>query len=192
MIRYYWGRFWPFLLFAFGIEAVENLFTVFFEYRNMDFGLLPLLKTAYVFVTEFAVTMCYWLIPYAVYLWILPRGKAGGKAYWWLTSAWFFLFVLANLFEDVAEAFFWNEFEASFNFIAVDYLVYTKEVIGNIYESYPIIPGRLGNEEVPASQERGGSCRMETRLCGAVPAGLRHGGILAGGYQGCGCREQPL
>ncbi len=55
MIRYYWGRFWPFLLFAFGIEAVENLFTVFFEYRNMDFGLLPLLKTAYVFVTEFAV-----------------------------------------------------------------------------------------------------------------------------------------
>lgn len=51
-----------------------------------------------------------------------------------------FLFVLANLFEDVAEAFFWNEFEASFNFIAVDYLVYTKEVIGNIYESYPIIP----------------------------------------------------
>lgn len=89
MIRYYWGRFWPFLLFAFGIEAVENLFTVFFEYRNMDFGLLPLLKTAYVFVTEFAVTMCYWLIPYAVYLWILPRGKAGGKADRWLTSAWF-------------------------------------------------------------------------------------------------------
>lgn len=29
MIRYYWGRFWPFLLFAFGIEVVENLFTVF-------------------------------------------------------------------------------------------------------------------------------------------------------------------
>ena len=86
MIRYYWGRFWPFLLFAFGIEAVENLFTVFFEYRNMDFGLLPLLKTAYVFVTEFAVTMCYWLIPYAVYLWILPRGKAGGN--WWITLRW--------------------------------------------------------------------------------------------------------
>ncbi len=64
MIRYYWGRFWPFLLFAFGIEAVENLFTVFFEYRNMDFGLLPLLKTAYVFVTEFAVTM--WLLAYSL------------------------------------------------------------------------------------------------------------------------------
>ena len=64
------------------------------------------------------------LIPYAVYLWILPRGKAGGKADRGLTSAWFFLFVLANLFEDVAEAFFWNEFEASFNFIAKRPLIY--------------------------------------------------------------------
>ena len=135
MIRYYWGRFWPFLLFAFGIEVVENLFTVFFEYRNMDFGFLPLLKTGYIFITEFLITMCYWL---------LPRSKAGGRADRWITLAWFFLFALANLFEDVAEAFFWNEFEASFNFIAVDYLIYTKEVIGNIYESYPIVPILLG------------------------------------------------
>lgn len=177
MIRYYWGRFWPFLLFAFGIEAVENLFTVFFEYRNMDFGLLPLLKTAYVFVTEFAVTMCYWLIPYAVYLWILPRGKAGGKADRWLTSAWFFLFVLANLFEDVAEAFFWNEFEASFNFIAVDYLVYTKEVIGNIYESYPIIP-ILGGILAASVLAAWGMKRFLLPRNGAVPAGWKRGCVV--------------
>jgi phosphoglycerol transferase MdoB-like AlkP superfamily enzyme len=31
---------------------------------------------------------------------------------------------------------FWNEFASRFNFIAVDYLVYTNEVIGNIRESY--------------------------------------------------------
>lgn len=177
MIRYYWGRFWPFLLFAFGVEAVENLFTVLFEYRNMDFGLLPLLKTAYVFVTEFAVTMCYWLIPYAVYLWILPRGKAGGKADRWLTSAWFFLFVLANLFEDVAEAFFWNEFEASFNFIAVDYLVYTKEVIGNIYESYPIIP-ILGGILAVSVLAVWGMKRFLLPRNGAVPAGWKRGCVV--------------
>ena len=27
-----------------------------------------------------------------------------------------------------------------YNFIAVDYLVYTNEVVGNIMESYPIVP----------------------------------------------------
>jgi phosphoglycerol transferase MdoB-like AlkP superfamily enzyme len=35
-----------------------------------------------------------------------------------------------------AELVFWNEFASRFNFIAVDYLIYTNEVIGNIRESY--------------------------------------------------------
>jgi phosphoglycerol transferase MdoB-like AlkP superfamily enzyme len=46
------------------------------------------------------------------------------------------LFVL--LFGALAEWVFWDEFAARFNFIAVDYLVYTTEVIGNIRESYPL------------------------------------------------------
>ena len=42
------------------------------------------------------------------------------------------------LFIAACELVFWNEFSVRFNFIAVDYLVYTTEVIGNIRESYPI------------------------------------------------------
>ncbi|KAB2912783.1 MAG: LTA synthase family protein [Hyphomicrobiaceae bacterium] len=38
----------------------------------------------------------------------------------------------------MAEALFWNEFGTRFNFIAVDYLIYTREVIGNIRQSYPV------------------------------------------------------
>ncbi len=39
----------------------------------------------------------------------------------------------------VAEFIFWDEFHVRFNFISVDYLVYRKEVIGNIQQSYPVI-----------------------------------------------------
>jgi hypothetical protein len=39
-----------------------------------------------------------------------------------------------------AELLFWNEFATRFNFIAVDYLVYTREVLGNIRQSYPVAP----------------------------------------------------
>lgn len=46
----------------------------------------------------------------------------------------------ALLFNALAELLFWIEFETRFNFIAVDYLVYTREVIGNIRESYPVMP----------------------------------------------------
>ena len=51
-----------------------------------------------------------------------------------------FLFVLIIIQNAVSEFFFWNEFGVRYNFIAVDYLVYTNTVIGNIMESYPIVP----------------------------------------------------
>src|SRR5262249_14850768 len=44
------------------------------------------------------------------------------------------------LLNAVSEWFFWKEFYTRYNFIAVDYLVYTTEVLGNISESYPLIP----------------------------------------------------
>ena len=54
------------------------------------------------------------------------------------------LYVLLIVFNALAECFFWYEFGVRYNFIAVDYLVYTNEVIGNILESYPVVPLLLG------------------------------------------------
>jgi phosphoglycerol transferase MdoB-like AlkP superfamily enzyme len=48
------------------------------------------------------------------------------------------------LFLSVAEFLFWEEFEARFNLIAVDYLAYPTEVVGSIHESYPVIPLIIG------------------------------------------------
>lgn len=44
----------------------------------------------------------------------------------------------ALLFGALAEIVFWREFGTRFNFIAIDYLIYTTEVVGNIRESYPV------------------------------------------------------
>jgi phosphoglycerol transferase MdoB-like AlkP superfamily enzyme len=51
-----------------------------------------------------------------------------------------FLYVLLILQNGLSEYFFWNEFGVKYNFIAVNYLIYTNEVIGNIMQSYPVIP----------------------------------------------------
>lgn len=50
------------------------------------------------------------------------------------------LVIFLLLFNAVSEWFFWQEFSTRYNFIAVDYLVYTTEVLGNITESYPLVP----------------------------------------------------
>lgn len=68
-------------------------------------------------------------IPGLVYV-----GRSGQWALYVLALA----LVYGLLFVAASELVFWNEFSVRFNFIAVDYLVYTTEVIGNIRESYPV------------------------------------------------------
>ncbi len=62
------------------------------------------------------------------------------KIRFWLFSFVMFLFVVCILQNAISEYLFWNEFGVKYNFIAVDYLVYTNEVIGNIMQSYPVVP----------------------------------------------------
>ena len=62
-----------------------------------------------------------------------PSGLGRALGHVWYVSA-----VFLVLFMTVAEWLFFAEFGARFNFIAVDYLVYTTEVIGNIRQSYPV------------------------------------------------------
>ena len=52
-----------------------------------------------------------------------------------LRAAWIFGAFLFT-FWKISEILFWEEFGVRFNFIAVDYLVYTTEVVKNIKESY--------------------------------------------------------
>lgn len=70
---------------------------------------------------------------------LLPKDafmkKKTGKAY---TFAVFLIFSSIFIFTAFAEFFFWDEFSSRFNFIAVDYLIYTTELVQNIVESYPL------------------------------------------------------
>ena len=77
-------------------------------------------------------------LPAIAYLVLLPQRVFAHRLHRAVVGV-FFLAVLYMLcFLGVAEWFFWNEFDTRFNFIAVDYLIYTREVLGNIWESYPI------------------------------------------------------
>lgn len=62
---------------------------------------------------------------------LAPWRKAVRLSLFWLATS-------ILLFGALSEWTFWEEFSTRFNFIAVDYLIYTHEVIGNIMESYPV------------------------------------------------------
>jgi phosphoglycerol transferase MdoB-like AlkP superfamily enzyme len=84
------------------------------------------------------VNASYFCIPLVLYLWITPGRIIQKKWHTYILLTLFFIFIFILFFNASAEWFFWDEFNTRFNFIAVDYLVYTTEVLGNIRESYPI------------------------------------------------------
>ncbi|HEY9262929.1 MAG TPA: LTA synthase family protein, partial [Chitinophaga sp.] len=80
----------------------------------------------------------FFTIAYAFYLLILPQRLNNTLFNRIFTYFGFFLTMMILVFSFFAEFTFWGEYAGRFDFIAVDYLIYTYEVIGNINESYPL------------------------------------------------------
>ncbi len=89
-------------------------------------------------------TLSLFLMPFLVYLLFCPKKWYGSLADRIIIWFGFFLAVLIIYFSFFGEFTFWDEFQRRFNFIAVDYLIYTYEVVKNINESYPL-PILLGS-----------------------------------------------
>jgi phosphoglycerol transferase MdoB-like AlkP superfamily enzyme len=84
------------------------------------------------------VTFSYAAIPFTLALILLPDRAVDTRPFRLLGYLILFLAGYLLLFDLVAEYVFFDEFATRFNFIAVDYLIYTSEVIDNIRQSYPV------------------------------------------------------
>jgi phosphoglycerol transferase MdoB-like AlkP superfamily enzyme len=84
------------------------------------------------------VTLVYLFLPLSLLLVAVPRSVWRGRAARPLLVSVLYVCVGCALFVSVAEFLFFDEFESRFNLVAVDYLIYPTEVVGNIEESYPV------------------------------------------------------
>lgn len=84
--------------------------------------------------------LVYALVPLTLYVLLCPERLWRTRTHQNLLITTFGISLFVMLFVALSEWFFWDEFGVRFNFIAVDYLVYSKEVIDNILESYPVYP----------------------------------------------------
>ncbi len=78
------------------------------------------------------------LAPLALWLALAPNRVARWRLHRLSIALGVSVTVFSLLLNAVSEWIFWDEFSSRFNFIAVDYLVYTQEVLGNIWQSYPV------------------------------------------------------
>ncbi len=104
----------------------------------VDISLFQLIKIFGVGLFYDTIAASYYFIPLVIYFIMMPSKLFNTTIHRYFLYALLFTTSYMMLFNGVSEWFFWEEFGKRFNFIAVDYLVYTHEVIHNILESYPI------------------------------------------------------
>jgi phosphoglycerol transferase MdoB-like AlkP superfamily enzyme len=85
------------------------------------------------------VQSLYLLAPFALLLWLLPDKafRSRPMQVTLLTGAFVWMFALT--FVAAAEYFFFAEFDSRLNLVAVDYLMYPTEVVGDIWAEYPVV-----------------------------------------------------
>ncbi len=135
-----------FVLLFLAISLLLRVFFLIWNFSETDHGLVPL---ATIFMTGLFYdigTVSFFALVGALYFLAMPKRFIGSLADRMMCYTGFTLGVIIIFFSFFAEITFWDEFQRRFNFIAVDYLIYTYEVVKNINESYPlpILIGGMG------------------------------------------------
>lgn len=123
-----------YLLCAFALRIIFLLL----ERTQLSGSVFDIFKTFAVGAFFDIGTLAILLVLPVLYLVLIPNrfiGSLTDRILIWGFSA---LMVFIIIFTFFAEVTFWEEFHSRFNFIAVDYLIYTHEVVANIQESYPL------------------------------------------------------
>ena len=120
------------------ISLLDRTVLLFKAADAMHPGFLDILEIYSVGMLFDLAAAIYYLIPFIILLVLIPDRFYRGHIGMAIIMALLFALVFGLAFTAVSEYLFWDEFASRFNFIAVDYLVYTSEVIGNIRESYPV------------------------------------------------------
>jgi phosphoglycerol transferase MdoB-like AlkP superfamily enzyme len=98
-----------------------------------------------------AVQSLYLLAPFALCLFLAPERLLQFRVTRGLMIVGAFAWMFALGFMAVAEYYFFEEFDARLNLVAVDYLMYPTEVVGDIRAEYPVVPVLIGVGVVSAA-----------------------------------------
>ena len=120
------------------INLVTRLGLAVFEGDPANFVPARLVGILSIGLLNDLAVVAYVLVPFALLALAVGNGPRWRRLHGVAASLLLLAATFGFLFTALAEGTFWNEFSSRFNFIAVDYLVYTREVIGNIWQSYPM------------------------------------------------------
>ncbi|SCX86248.1 LTA synthase family protein [Flavobacterium caeni] len=127
-----------FVIWFLATATLLRLALLAWQYDDVSWNAIAVLRTLFTGIFYDLGTVVFISVAGILYYVLLPNRWVGSLVdkilIWFFTALTIFVLVFAFF----AELTFWDEFRTRFNFIAVDYLIYTHEVVSNIQESYPL------------------------------------------------------
>ncbi len=120
------------------ISLVSRTVLLSMSFKDISFNPLNIIWSYGAGLFMDTVAYSYFMIPFVLFQMFASDRIFNSSIHRILAYVSYFITFYILLFNGVSEYFFWEEFGVRYNFIAVDYLVYTTEVLGNIKESYPL------------------------------------------------------
>ena len=120
------------------ISLVSRTVLLSMSFKDVSFNPLNIIWSYGAGLFMDTVAFSYFMIPFVLFLMFVSDRIFNSAFHRSFAYVAYFITFYILLFNGVSEYFFWEEFGVRYNFIAVDYLVYTTEVLGNIKESYPL------------------------------------------------------
>ena len=120
------------------ISLVSRTVLLSMSFKDVSFNPLNIIWSYGAGLFMDTVAFSYFMIPFVLFLMFVSDRIFNSAFHRNFAYVAYFITFYILLFNGVSEYFFWEEFGVRYNFIAVDYLVYTTEVLGNIKESYPL------------------------------------------------------
>lgn len=127
-----------FILLFLGLSLLLRLVFSFWIRTEFDWQLFSFLRTLFTGMLFDLGVLSFFTFPLVIYLAVLPNKWVNSLLDKIIIYGGFAVLMLILSFTFFAEITFWDEFKSRFNFIAVDYLIYTYEVVKNIQESYSL------------------------------------------------------
>lgn len=129
---------WVLILVFLSISFLTRIALLLYSAADLSWAPIDIISPFLIGFLYDVVAAVYFSIPMLLVVGLVSQRFLNSRKGRIFAHAFFILNLLVLLFNALSEWLFWNEFAVRYNFIAVDYLIYTNEVWKNIQQSYPL------------------------------------------------------
>lgn len=138
MNSFFIRRLIPFFISYVLIELAAATYLAVSNINNVDWHFSETIQNIGILQLTSLVSFFLMVLPYVIYITILPRKFQNHKIDKMITYFLFTTFWFSNVLENISTIIFWNEFNILKNVAPNEYLVQAQKILLEIYQDYPL------------------------------------------------------